>query len=169
MLGTSGIEPEAGLEPATLRYSLVLYKSHTLYRLSSDEKLVLDTLNDLSLLTYTRAELFLTETRYLKLYYSHIIWPGKSTCDSRIHFLLHPIFRRQPPSLFSTSNYSISSTFCFMDFLWTPVHNYFHLCFIKILCGNRYTVNLKTDHQVVEGWNAPAPGDEASSSAAAKA
>ena len=73
MLGTSGIEPEAGLEPATLRYSLVLYKSHTLYRLSSDEKLVLDKLNDLSLLTYTRAELFLTETRYLKLYYSHII------------------------------------------------------------------------------------------------
>jgi hypothetical protein len=41
--------------------------------LSSDEKLVLDKLNDLSLLTYTRAELFLTETRYLKLYYSHII------------------------------------------------------------------------------------------------
>ena len=32
MLENSGVEPEAGLEPATLR--LFLIKSHTLYRLS---------------------------------------------------------------------------------------------------------------------------------------
>jgi hypothetical protein len=41
LLGTSGIEPEVGLEPTTLRLSLRV-KSHTLYRLSSEKKLEQD-------------------------------------------------------------------------------------------------------------------------------
>jgi hypothetical protein len=44
LLGTSGIEPEVGLEPTTLRYSLRI-KSHTLYRLSSGKKLEQDGLD----------------------------------------------------------------------------------------------------------------------------
>ena len=45
LLETSGIEPEVGLEPTTLRLSLRV-KSHTLYRLSSEKMLEQDKLED---------------------------------------------------------------------------------------------------------------------------
>ena len=40
LMETSGIEPEVGLEPTTLRFLFLCNKSHTLYRLSYPGRVV---------------------------------------------------------------------------------------------------------------------------------